>query len=62
VVLAGSTPQKAEFLVHNWSATPAEARADNDRSRVYLSYIPSIGKGVAGGGVASKGVAVGVTR
>jgi hypothetical protein len=37
VVLAGSSPQKAGFLVNNWSVILAEARADNDRSRVYLS-------------------------
>jgi hypothetical protein len=37
VVLAGSSPQKAGFLVYNWSVTLAEARADNDRSRVCLS-------------------------
>jgi hypothetical protein len=41
VVLACSSPQKAEFLMYNWSFTPVEARADNDRSRVYLSHIPS---------------------
>jgi hypothetical protein len=38
VVLAGTSPQKAGFLVHNWSITPAEARADNDRSGVYLYH------------------------
>ena len=42
VVLVGSSPQKAGFLVHNWSVTLAEARADNDRSRVYLPQPPSI--------------------
>jgi len=41
VVLAYSSPQKVEFLMYNWSFTPVEARADNDRSRVYLSHIPS---------------------
>ena len=28
--------------MYNWSFTPVEARADNDRSRVYLSHIPSM--------------------
>jgi hypothetical protein len=42
VVLASSSPQKAGFLVHNWSVTLAEALADNDRSRVYLPQPPSI--------------------
>ncbi len=31
VVLADSSPQKAEYMVHNWSLIVAEARADNDR-------------------------------
>ena len=35
-VLAGSSPQKAGFLVHNWSVSLAEARADRDRARVYF--------------------------
>lgn len=38
MVLAGTSPQKPGFLVHNWSITPAEARADNDRSGVYLFH------------------------
>ena len=29
---------KSRSLVHNWSITPAEARADNDRSGVYLYH------------------------
>jgi hypothetical protein len=37
IPVAGSSPQKAGFLVNNWSVILAEARADNDRSRVYLS-------------------------
>ena len=37
VVLAVSSPQKAGFLVHKWPRTLAEARADIDSSRVYLS-------------------------
>jgi hypothetical protein len=41
VVLAGSSSQKARSLIHNWSAALAEARADSDRSRVYLSQPPS---------------------
>ncbi len=32
-----SSAQNAASLVHNWSVAPAEARADNDRSGVYLS-------------------------
>jgi hypothetical protein len=36
VVLVGSSPQKVGFLVYNWSVALAEARADSDRSRVYL--------------------------
>ena len=35
VVLAYSSPQKVEFLMYNWSFTPVEARADNDRSTVF---------------------------
>ena len=45
VVLAGSSPQNARFLVHNWPLTLAEARADNNRSRVYSPQIPSIKRG-----------------
>lgn len=41
VVLAGSSPQEAGFLVHHWSVTLAEASADNDRSRLYLRQPPS---------------------
>jgi hypothetical protein len=43
-VLVVSSPQNAASLVHNWSVAPAEARANNDRSGVYLSQktqIPS---------------------
>jgi hypothetical protein len=39
VVLAGSPLQKAGFLVYNWLVTLAEARADDDHSRVYLSQL-----------------------
>ena len=46
MIRAGSSPQKAGVLVHNWPLTLAEARADtcNDRSRVYLSQprVPGI--------------------
>ena len=38
MVRVGSSPQKAGFLVHNWPITPAEARADNDRSGVSLYH------------------------
>jgi hypothetical protein len=37
VVLAGSSPYKGGSLVYNWLVTLAEARADRDSSRVYLS-------------------------
>jgi len=39
VVRVGSSPQKAGFLVLNWSLTLAKARADADSSGIYLFQI-----------------------
>jgi hypothetical protein len=50
VVLPCSSQQKVEFLMYNWSFTPVEARADNDRSMVYLSHIPSKPRGTSNKG------------
>jgi len=41
VVRAGSSLQNPGFLVHNWSLTSAEARAEIDSSGVCLFQIPN---------------------